>query len=97
MSTTNTTVHAYAINDVHIIVKCPHCSKQRRTSPYHRHGSNGKLYNREESRSSHCSTIRYDTIIIDNDTLRCDLGKSGKPLKRSFKKYLLKMMYGDNV
>jgi hypothetical protein len=86
-------IHAYAINDVHITVKCPHCSNQRRTSSYHRHGSNGKLYNREESRLSHCSTIRYETIVIDNNTLRCDLGKSGKPLKRSFKKYLHDKFY----
>lgn len=73
-------IHAFAINDVHIIVKCPY-------HRYHRHGSFGDLSNREESPSCHCDKIEYDNIIIDDDTLRCDLGKSGQILKRSFKLY----------
>ena len=73
-------IHAFAVNDVEIILKCPH-------HKYHQHGSNGNLSNREESRVSHCDKIDYNNIIIDSDTLRCDIGKSGKPLKRSFKLY----------
>ena len=79
-------IHAYAINDTHIIVKCLH-SKERRKRPYHRHGSCGELHNRVEHRVPHCDKCNYYSIVIDDDTLRCDLGKSGQPLKRSFKKY----------
>ena len=83
MTDIKTTIHAYAINDIHIIIKCPHHKK----TTYHRHGSCGDLYNRTESRGSHCDKCDYDTIVIDDETLRCDLGRSGQPLKRSFKKY----------
>ena len=92
MNSDNSTIHAYAINDVHIIVKCP-CKKECYKRPYHRHGSSGNLSNRVESRCSHCLVCNYDTIIIDDDTLRCDIGKSGKPLKRSFDKYLFGKYY----
>lgn len=74
------TIHAYAINDVNIVVKCP-------DGELCFHGSCGNLANREESRFSHSKNYDYDNIIIDDDTLRCDIGKSGRPLKRSFKLY----------
>jgi hypothetical protein len=77
-------IHAYAINDVHIVIKCPHHKKKT----FHRHGSCGDLHNRTEDRVSHCDQCNYDTIVIDDDTLRCDLGRSGQPLKRSFSKYI---------
>ena len=80
-------VNAYCINDTHIVIKCPNPKKCLR-SKFHYHGSCGELHNRVESRVSHCQIIDYDEIEITNHTLRCDLGKTGKPLKRSFIKYL---------
>ena len=80
-------VPAYCVNDTHIIIKCPNPKKCLK-SKFHRHGSCGELHNRIESRCSHCSIIDYHEIEINDDTLRCDLGKTGKPLKRSFRKYL---------
>lgn len=71
-------IHAFAVNDRNIIVKCPH-------HKYHTHGSMKNLKNREEGRVSHCDKMDYNNIIIDDDTLRCYIGKTGKPLKRSFK------------
>lgn len=79
-------VKAFCINDVHIVVKCPNPKKCMKYK-FHRHGSCGELHNRIESRCSHCKIINYDEIEINDDTLRCDLGKTGKPLKRSFSKY----------
>ena len=73
-------IHAFAINKRKIIVKCPYHN-------YHEHGSAGDLGNREEDRYSDCDKLEYNCIIIDSDTLRCDVNKKGKPLKRSFKFY----------
>ena len=68
---------AYAIDSYNIWVEC-NCKKG-----YHTHGSNGDYTtNRAESRCSHGSSEcePYDTIIINNDTLRCTVigRKKGK-------------------
>ena len=77
------TVHAYSIDDIHFYVKLPDGS-------FTKHGSAGDLKNRIESRCSadHTTKYKYDTIIIDNNTLRCNLSRSFKPIKRSFEKYI---------
>tara|TARA_R110000787_G_scaffold56065_1_gene129073 strand:- start:130 stop:393 length:264 start_codon:yes stop_codon:yes gene_type:complete len=78
------TIHAFSINNVHITIKCPHHKKKT----FHRHGSCGDISNREEPRCSHCTECNYNNVIIDDQTLRCDLGKRGQPLKRSFQYYI---------
>ncbi len=84
MSYTKKCIQAFAVNDVHITIKCPHHKKKT----FHRHGSCGDLSNREEDRCSHCDKCDYNTVVINDETLRCDLGRSNQPLKKSFKKYL---------
>ena len=77
-------VHAFAIENKHIHVKCKKCGM-------HRYGSNGDYKsNRVEDRNSHCPfNPGNENIVIDDDTLRCDVSSiTGKPLKRSFKYYL---------
>ena len=74
------TVHAYAIDETHIYIKCKKCK-------FHRHGSCGHLLNRKEDRSGHCPYYKYDVVVIDDDTIRGEIGKSRKILKRTLPKY----------
>ena len=76
------TVHAFAIDDIHICVKLP-------DGTINRFGSARNLKNRIEHRGvvDHTTKYEYDTIIIDDDTLRCEVSNSGRPIKKSFKKY----------
>ena len=73
-------VHAFAVDDVHITVCCPH----HRRKTFHRHGSCGNLLNREEHRSSHCEHMGDYTIVIDDDTIRGTV-RNNRILKRSCK------------
>jgi len=75
----NDLVHAYAIDETHIYIKCSKCK-------YHRHGSCGNLLNRNESRSGHCPYFKYYDIQIDDNTYRGSVGRTGRLLKRSRKK-----------
>jgi len=77
-------VHAFAIDETHIYLKCKKCK-------FHLHGSSGNLLNRKEDRSGHCPYNKYDLIIIDDKTIRGELGKTKRILKRTLPKY--KKMY----
>lgn len=67
------TVHAYAINDKEILIKCPYCR-------YHIHGSLGNILDRIEDKVSHCEIVKYNKIIIDKDTMRCSTLKALKKM-----------------
>jgi len=58
-------IHAFAINETHIIVKCPHYKSIK-------YGSGGELDNRETHRICNCDRCNYEYIIIDDDTRRID-------------------------
>jgi len=72
-------IHAYAIDMTHIYIKCP--MHKRKT--FHLHGSCGNLLNRTEHRCGHCPILKYSEIIIDNDTIRGEIGKNKQILKRN--------------
>ncbi len=71
-------IHADAIDDVHIVFKCPH----HRRITYHRHGSEKSLCNRHTHRSSHCEHLEDYYLVIDDDTVRGTI-KNNRILKRS--------------
>ena len=74
------TVQAFAVDETHIYIKCKKCK-------FHLHGSCGNLLNRTENRSGHCPYYKYSDVVINNKTIRGELGRSKKILKRSLPKY----------
>lgn len=80
--TTIEPVYAFQIDSDQFCYECPKCFdkyKKDGKTPYkrakhtiHRHGSNGNLQNRTETRISHCrfGDRRQVTIIIDDNTKR---------------------------
>lgn len=73
-----TYIHAKAIDDTHIVFKCPH----HRRVTYHRHGSCGDLTNRITHRSSHCEHLGDYHLIIDDETIRGTI-RNNRVLRRS--------------